>query len=206
VPPPLRMTASWAPAGARRHRDNVMPAPPAGTKVRHQALVRSASEGQPIPAVQNKKRSTIMCDYSLHHVATRPARTEDRLVTTNFHNTITRGFAAVSDPRVAVCLLPGTELAFDRDVECDAVLAILPTKKIGQRVARFRQVNIEQPTMHHDALEFADGQVVLLTSLCAKQQATVLQLPAEPRPRIAVEEGAANAAGGAWQPRGSFVD
>ncbi len=154
-----------------------------------------------------------MCDYSLHHVATRPARTEDRLVTTNFHNTITRGFAAASDPRVAVCLLPGTELAFDRDVECDAALAIFPTKKIGQRVARFRQVNTEQPTMHHDALEFADGQVVLLTSLCAHQHATVLQLPAEPRPRIATEEGtaaansaAAGAAGTAWQPRRLFVD
>jgi hypothetical protein len=145
-----------------------------------------------------------MCDYSLHHVATRPAKIEDRLVTTNFHNTITRGFAAVSDPRVAVCLLPGTELAFDRDVECDAALAIFPTKKIGQRVARFRQVNTEQPTMHHDALEFADGQVVLLTSLCAKQYATVLQLPAEPRPRIAAEEGVADAT--ARQPRDSFVD
>ena len=63
-----------------------------------------------------------MCDYSLHHVATRPAKIEDRLVTTKFHNTITRGFAAVSDPRVAVCLLPGTELAFDRDVECEAAI------------------------------------------------------------------------------------
>ena len=119
-----------------------------------------------------------MCDYSLHHVATRPAKIEDRLVTTKFHNTITRGFASVADPRVAVCLLPGTELAFDRDVECEAALAIFPTKKIGQRVARFRQINTEQPTMHHDALEFPDGQVVLLTSLCENQCATVLQMPA----------------------------
>ena len=145
-----------------------------------------------------------MCDYSLHHVATRPAKIEDRLVTTKFHNTLTRGFAAVSEPRVAVCLLPGTELAFDRDVECDAALAIFPTKKIGQRVARFREVNTEQPTMHHDALEFADGRVVLLTTLCANQHATVLQLPAEPHSRVGAEEGAA--AGAARQPRGSFVD
>ena len=122
-----------------------------------------------------------MCDYSLHHVATRPAKIEDRLVTTKFHNTITRGFASVSDPRVAVCLMPGTELAFDRDVECEAALAIFPTKKIGQRVARFRQVNTDQPTMHHDALEFPNGQVVLLTSLCDNQCATVLQMPAAPR-------------------------
>jgi hypothetical protein len=122
-----------------------------------------------------------MCDYSLHHVATRPAKIEDRLVTTKFHNSITRGFAAVGEPRVAVCLMPGTELAFDRDVECEPALAIFPTKKIGQRVARFRQINMDQPTVHHDALEFADGQDVLLTTLCDVQQATVLQMPATPR-------------------------
>ena len=68
-----------------------------------------------------------------------------------------------------------------RDVECDPALAIFPTKKIGQRVARVRQINMEQPTMHHDALEFPDGQVVLLTALCDNQHATVLQMPAVPR-------------------------
>ena len=55
-----------------------------------------------------------MCDYSLHHVATRPARVEDKLVTTKFPNSITRGFAAVGEPNIAVCLLPGTEIAFDQ--------------------------------------------------------------------------------------------
>src|SRR5216684_2396703 len=53
-----------------------------------------------------------MCDYSLHHVATRPAKIEDKLVATKFNNSITRGFAAVGEPTVAVCLLPGTEVAF----------------------------------------------------------------------------------------------
>src|ERR1700730_14028818 len=48
-----------------------------------------------------------MCDYSLHHVATRPAKIEDKLVTTKFNNSITRGAAAVGEPNVAVCLLPG---------------------------------------------------------------------------------------------------
>jgi hypothetical protein len=128
-----------------------------------------------------------MCDYSLHHVATRPAKIEDRLVTTKFHNSITRGFAAIDNPRVAVCLLPGTELAFDRDVECEPALTIFPTKKIGQRVARFRQINMDQPTMHHDALEFPDGQVVLLTALCENQHATVLQMPAAPRAKAEEE-------------------
>ena len=34
--------------------------------------------------------------------------------------------------------------------------------------------------MHHDALEFPDGHIVLLTELTEGQEATVLQLPAQP--------------------------
>ena len=55
-----------------------------------------------------------MCDYSLHHVASRPAKIEDKLVTTKFSNSVTRGFAAVGEPDVAVCVLPGTELRLTR--------------------------------------------------------------------------------------------
>ena len=79
-----------------------------------------------------------MCDYSLHHVANRPAKIEDKLVATKFHNSITRGFAAVGQPNVAVCVLPGTEIAFDESVECEPSfgIGILPNKKIGQRLAR----------------------------------------------------------------------
>jgi len=55
---------------------------------------------------------------------------------------------------------------------------MLPSKKIGQRLARFRQINMDAPTSHHDAVEFPDGQMVLLTRLCEGQRATVLQLPA----------------------------
>jgi hypothetical protein len=33
---------------------------------------------------------------------------------------------------------------------------------------------------HHDALEFPEGQIVFLTQLCEGQEATVLQLPAQP--------------------------
>ncbi|HEY7665407.1 MAG TPA: hypothetical protein VH934_20000 [Xanthobacteraceae bacterium] len=133
-----------------------------------------------------------MCDYSLHHVATRPAKIGDKLVTTKFVNSITRGFAAVGDPHVAVCLLPGTEIAFDQNVECEPSfgIGILPNKKIGQRLARFRQINTENAVTHHDALEFPDGQVVLLTRLCEGQRATVLQLPAGARPETADEAAA----------------
>ena len=79
---------------------------------------------------------------------------------------------------MAVCLLPGTELAFDENVECERFGGIFPSKKIGQRLAGFRQIDKDIPAIHHDALEFPDGQVVLLTRLCEGQRATVLQLPA----------------------------
>ena len=130
-----------------------------------------------------------MCDYSLHHVANRPAKIEDKLVTTKFNNSITRGFAAVGQPNVAVCLLPGTEIAFDENVECEPSfgIGILANKKIGQRLARFRQINMDNAVTHHDALEFPDGQVVLLTRLCEGQRATVLQLPAAAHPAATKE-------------------
>ena len=97
-------------------------------------------------------------------------------------NAITRGFADPAEPRVAVRLMPGTELAFEKEVECDASFRFLPTRKSTHRVARFRQVNLNRPAAHHDALEFPDGKIVLVTDLCEGQSATVLQLPSTGRP------------------------
>jgi len=123
-----------------------------------------------------------MCDYSLHHVASRPAKVGDKLVTTQFNNSITRGFAAAGEPNVAVCLLPGTEVAFEKEVEFERGFGLFSSwtrqKRIGDKVARFRQLNADKPNMHHDALEFPDGGTVLATRLCEGQYATVLQLPA----------------------------
>ena len=117
-----------------------------------------------------------MCDYSLEFVASRPAKVGDRLVSTDFHGTTTRGFASVEDPNVAVCLLPGTELAFEDQVRCDTGFVF--SHSLGHRVAKFRQINKVEPNRHRDALEFPDGKIVLLTHLCKAQAATVLQLPA----------------------------
>jgi hypothetical protein len=120
-----------------------------------------------------------MCDYSLHHVASRPARVGEKLVSTTFANTFTRGFAAAEEPAVAVCLLPGTEIAFEHDVQYDPEFHLFfSSRKMPARVARFRQINIDQRHAHHDALEFPNGQVVLLTRLIPGQKAIVLQLPA----------------------------
>ncbi len=121
-----------------------------------------------------------MCDYSLQNVAARPAKVGDKLVSTHFPNSITRGFAAVGEPDISVCLPPGTELAFEGDVKYEGAIAFLPKKKLCERVARFRYIDNGYPDAHRDALEFPGGKIVLLTRLCEGQHATVLQLPAIP--------------------------
>jgi hypothetical protein len=118
-----------------------------------------------------------MCDYSLHSVASRPAKVGDKLVTTSFRGTLTRGFTTVGEPDVAVCLLPGTEVAFEKEVKHEGLWR---SKNTRQTAAVFRQLDKNTPGVFHDALEFADGQIVLLTQLKKGQHATVLQLPALP--------------------------
>jgi hypothetical protein len=137
-----------------------------------------------------------MCDYSLHAVATRPAQVGETLISTTFRGTSTRGFASENDPNVAVCMLPGTELAFAEDVKYDN--RWIWTKSTGFRVGKFNEVDPDVRDRHHDAIEFPDGSYVLVTQLCEGQRATVLQLPvvhplAEPAKK-AVETPAASAA------------
>lgn len=120
-----------------------------------------------------------MCDYSLMHVANRPAKVGDKIVSTNFLGTITHGFADVENTHTAVCLLPGTEIGFEREVTYHDGAAGLSTVKVAPATATFCQVDKDKPHVHHDALQFADGKVVLLTSLCQGQHATVLQMPVD---------------------------
>jgi hypothetical protein len=152
------------------------------------------------PPLRNKKRAasfssrTIqmgerpMCDYSLSNVRSRPAQVGDKLTTRDF-GTGTRGFGAMQDASLAVCILPGTELSFAGEVRCIAT-GLLPwrDKVINHQTAIFRQVNKARLAAHHDALEFPDGRVVLLTLLREGQEATVLQLPVQPK----TAEGAAS--------------
>jgi hypothetical protein len=128
-----------------------------------------------------------MCDYSLQSIKSRPAKVGDKLTTRNF-GTGTRGFAASEDVSVAVCVLPGTELAFAHEVER------LPTRlwpwhggATKHTTAIFRQINKDRVATHHDAVEFPDGRIVLLTFLREGQEATILQLPAEPKTALEAE-------------------
>ena len=116
-----------------------------------------------------------MCDYSLHAVATRPAQVGETLVSTTFRGTSTRGFASENAPAVAVCMLPGTELAFAEYVRYDN--RWIWTKSVNFRVGKFGEIDPDVPHRHHDAIEFPDGSHVLVTQLCEGQRVTVLQLP-----------------------------
>ena len=128
-----------------------------------------------------------MCDYSLHSVKSRPAKVGDKLTTRDF-GTGTRGFTASEDMNVAVCVLPGTELSFADEIRCLSTgLIAWRDKLIEHKTAIFRQINKDKVPAHHDALEFPDGQIVLLTRLNEGQQATVLQLPAEPKTAVEAE-------------------
>jgi hypothetical protein len=121
-----------------------------------------------------------MCDYSLHAVASRPAKVGETLITTTFRGTSTRGFASESEPTVAVCMLPGTELAFADNVKYDN--RWIWTKAINSRVGKFGAIEPGVPQRHHDAIEFPDGTSVLVTQLCEGQHVTVLQLPVSQQP------------------------
>jgi hypothetical protein len=86
----------------------------------------------------------------------------------------------VNERNVAVCLLPGTELAFEQELKCERSFGIA-TSGSGLRLPRFREIDKNRPGVNHDALELPDGQIVLVTKLTEGRHATVLQLPASPR-------------------------
>jgi hypothetical protein len=102
------------------------------------------------------------------------------------------GFAAVCTPNFAGCPLAGKAVGFLKDVGFECISGRYPNwkaeTKLTEKVARFRQVDKNKPHTHHDALEFADGQIVLVSRLCEGQEATVLQLPAPPRTADEAEE------------------
>ena len=129
-----------------------------------------------------RDRSTGLGFASATALRSRPAKVGDKLTTHDFR-TGTRGFAAAEDTGVAVCVLPGTELAFSSPVTLTDYRFVVGWKveMLAHATAIFRQVNKNKPMTHHDALEFPDGRIVLLTRLSEGQEATVLQLPAQPK-------------------------
>ena len=126
-----------------------------------------------------------MCDYSITNVKTRSAKVGDRLITHSFGSTA--GFADIGDLETAVCVLPGTELAFDHPFQTREWSGMFSHRTFG-KVAIFRQINKESLCAHHDALETPEGERVLLTGLREGQHAVVLQLPAAPKNEVEASE------------------
>ena len=116
-----------------------------------------------------------MCDNSMHAIASRPAKVNETLVSTDFRGSCTRGFASAEEREVAICLLPGTELVFEQNVRHHR--RWLGSKEVPFSVAQFCKLNPENPHLHHDALAFPDGATLLVDSLVRGQRARVLQLP-----------------------------
>src|SRR5215510_15068257 len=140
------------------------PFPPIPSRDPNQDQSRELMWLSGVPRFDPMLRRATMCDYSLHAIASRPAKVGEKLVTTCFAGTSTRGFAAVDEPQVAVCLLPGTEVVFEQEAEYEhafgRLIPGLRLGKLGHNVARFRQINSEQAHVHHDALEFPNGRIL----------------------------------------------
>lgn len=127
-----------------------------------------------------------MCDYSLHAQKTRPAKVGDKLIVSGFRDTVTQGLRQVDGfLDTATCLLPGTEVAFDAPPVVHERSTFFsghhvgPVRKIDSQVARFRQINLNSAMQHHDAFEFANGEIVLVNDLARAERLTVLQLGVE---------------------------
>jgi hypothetical protein len=125
-----------------------------------------------------------MCDYSLQNVKSRPAKVGEKLRTQHF-NTGTIGFEYRHN---WICCARryqdgGLRSSGNRACLCNPVRVGCfgwTARIVNYTTAIFRQIDKDKPRRHHDALEFPDGQTVLLNHLCEGQEATVLQLPAEP--------------------------
>jgi hypothetical protein len=117
-----------------------------------------------------------MGEFSRRHIRPRLAEPGEELVLTSFGSGNVRGFAATGDLAVAVGLPPGTEIRFTAPVATESAGGAADAVA-GRQVARLRQVIVDNPSIHHDALEFGGAQLVLLTQLCEGQRVTVVRLP-----------------------------
>src|SRR5262249_13883980 len=95
---------------------------------------------------------------------------------------------AAEDAKVAVFVFPRNELAFSGPGTVSKFFfpvnfrfaGNLRGGKLKHAPAIFRKNNKKQTKKNHKDLEFSDGRIVLLTRLSEGQEATVLQLPAQP--------------------------
>jgi hypothetical protein len=120
-----------------------------------------------------------MNDDTLEQQLNRPARAGDRIQTTAFRQLAMNGFCSAGNTRIAVCLLPGTEIVFDDPLtEGEGPSAFhAHAPHVERRMASFCTIENHLAHARCGALAFADGHVVPLTRVHPGQLATVVQLP-----------------------------
>ena len=130
-----------------------------------------------------------MCDYSLMHYKARDAAVDDVLTVHRFPSA-SKGFISAGDTETAVCVRPGTEIAFNEDIVEQKYAYMLDSEPTVHqtRVGRFRQIDTDKTHVHHDAIELVDGKIIKLQDLKEGQNARVLQLPAAPQNETEAKE------------------
>jgi hypothetical protein len=118
-----------------------------------------------------------MCDYSMHAVKNRKAVVGDKVKTSDFKRTSSPGLESLSEPGLAICLLPGTGVEFDEPVHHRDV-NMNPHAPISFKIGRYVRKAGDQAEFH-DAFQFPDGTVVLMAYLCTNQTGTVTYVPEE---------------------------
>ena len=124
----------------------------------------------------------------MEHVASRPAVVGDELtLTRSYGGSSSKGFFPTSEENstTAVCLIPGTELAFAEPIKinaCDSFYYESDHVVSEYSVAKFVEKGSKENDkfQYHDALELPNGRQVILQALPMGQKCTVLQLPAQP--------------------------
>src|SRR5271157_682577 len=122
-----------------------------------------------------------MCDYSLEAMASRPAVVGEKLITHKFASHTT-GFAEPNKTEMPVCVLPGSELAFDSPIKVNegSWSAGWIETTLDATVAVFAQdPKPEYGNTWRDCLELVDGRRFKLNQLIEGQTVSVLQLPKE---------------------------
>jgi hypothetical protein len=120
-----------------------------------------------------------MCDYSMHAIKNRKAVVGDKVKTSDFARTSSPGLESITEPGVAICLIPGTGVEFDEPVSRRDVTANLgPNVTLPFKIGRY----VRKPgheAEFHDAFQFPDGTMVLMAYLCMNQHGTVTYVPEE---------------------------
>lgn len=111
--------------------------------------------------------------FDLVAKAYRPIAVDEQAEVLSLMGDVNAGLYLACRPRNCGLPASGTEVVFEETVYAGGLLF----RKNIYRLARFRQINTDNTTQHHDALEFANGRTVLVTDLVAGQTAKILQLP-----------------------------